>query len=254
VPVVRVWQPANEVERELASCLGQGDQPTYFQRLAAAQLFLPVVTTPGPDGTPQLVSWRVGERRYLPVFTSVTALTVAGLPGVDAVRRTSWRELRDGLPATGWALAVDPYSPIGVCVLLDGFDAAVRGVLTVPQLGPLPPSPTRPGPLLQAIDAADPDAYLAALLGEPLLVPVTEPPDYGLRPTGPNADGQFAVLVYTDAAQRPPDDRAYAAARLADVLRVWPDPDWWLVVDPGSEQQLVLAPQHLRELSEIHLH
>jgi hypothetical protein len=251
--VLRVWQPANEVERELASCLGQGDQRTYFQRLAAAELFLPVVATPGPDGAPQLVSWRVGELRYLPVFTSVTALTSAGLPGVDAVRRTSWRELRDGLPATGWGLAVDPYAPIGACVLLEGFDAAVRGALTVPQLAPLPPPPTPPGPLRRAIAAADPDAYLAALLSEPLLVPVTEAPDHGLRPAGPSADGRFAVLVYTDADQLPTDDRPYAAARLADVLRVWPDPDWWLVVDPGSEQELVLAPQHLRELSESHL-
>jgi hypothetical protein len=127
-------------------------------------------------------------------------------------------------------------------------------VLTVPQLAPLSPSPTRPGPLRQAIDAGDPDAYLAALLSEPLLVPVTEPPDYGLRPAGPNADGLFAVLVYTDADQLPSDDHPYAAARLADVLRVWPDPDWWLVIDPGSEQQVVLAPQHLRELSESQLH
>lgn len=86
----------------------------------------------------------------------------------------------------------------------------------------------------------DRDAYLAALVAGPLLLPVSPAAARGLEAAAwPTAllDGETHVLAFTSpeaiAACLPGERVEYRIISLAEIVHQWPDPAWWLAVDPG---------------------
>lgn len=86
----------------------------------------------------------------------------------------------------------------------------------------------------------DHEAFLAALAAGPLLLPVSPAAAAGLEPlrwaTGAH-EGRTYVLAFTSvaaiAACLPDREVRYRVTTIADLAANWPDPAWWLAVDPG---------------------
>jgi hypothetical protein len=91
-----------------------------------------------------------------------------------------------------------------------------------------------------AVTAGDREAFLTALAGGPLLLPVSPEAAAGLEPvrwaTGVH-EGQTYVLAFTSAAAIaaciPGQDVRYRVSTVTDLAKNWPDPSWLLAVDPG---------------------
>ncbi|MGW0434905.1 SseB family protein [Micromonospora sp. NPDC003197] len=108
-----------------------------------------------------------------------------------------------------------------------------------------------------AVEASDRDAFLAAFVGGPLLLPVSPEAAAGRAqlawPTGV-FDGLTHVIAFTSpeaiATCMPGESVSYRLVSLTDVVDSWPDDTWWLAVDPGLPIGLRLSVGELRELPD----
>lgn len=94
--------------------------------------------------------------------------------------------------------------------------------------------------LSTAAESGDRTAFLAALAAGPLLLPISPAAAAGQEPvrwaTAAQDETTF-LLAFTSAeaisACLPGQHVPYRVTNLADLVAAWPDPAWWLVVDPG---------------------
>jgi len=240
------WQPANEVERLMAEALTRGDTAEYFRTFAVATLALPTLLADHEEGQAQrMVTWDIDGETFLPVFTSVEALTECLDESCDAFSTVTYRELAEKWPEPSWRLAINPGSPIGAFVdVATVIEAALERVRV--------PAPESPADLFEAgvelaEDVDDHDLLLDTLLLSTVLLPVTkevpagaiEQSDFPWRVT---EDQPMATIsVFTSEEQMAADMSGpvpVVEVDLIDVLLAWPDPSYRLVVNPGSGLQM----------------
>ncbi|GAA4242773.1 hypothetical protein GCM10022254_77040 [Actinomadura meridiana] len=99
---------ADLLEPRLAEAKANGDNTTYFQLLANADLVLPA-TAPAvedPDRA-EFPTIAIGSSTYVTVFTSPGALARTGDRHPGLYRRTSFAQLASGWPDPTWRLAIN---------------------------------------------------------------------------------------------------------------------------------------------------
>ena len=95
--------------------------------------------------------------------------------------------------------------------------------------------------LLTAATAGDKGTFLSALSNAPLLLPVSPEAAAGREParwaTG-ESEGVTYVFAFTSpatiAACLPGQETRYLVTTVAELATDWPDPAWWLAVNPGT--------------------
>ncbi|WP_326558406.1 SseB family protein [Micromonospora sp. NBC_01796] len=235
------WAPANEVERRLRDAADAGDIPELMGILAGAPLYLPGFRDDGgpADGVRQRLLTRDRDGvPYLPVFTSPEALhrTVTA----DGWRPTSLSELARTMPS-GWGLAVNPVSPIGVLVAPEDVPTLVPDAAA---LAAFVPATELEGLLRDALAALDGEVLLDLLVIARVTVP-TQAVD---------VDGLPTIPVFT-SSERYHDffaghglDLATVDLDLVAVVRQWPEGDFRLAVNPGSPIAFSLGGDRVRGL------
>jgi hypothetical protein len=171
------WQPATEAEAAMAAAVRDGDQTAYLRALAGTALVLPI-TGPAAAGR-EPVTWATSVARgttWVLAFTSLAALP----PGLaNVVRRCPAFDVARAVAELGCGLAVDPGLPIQA-FLTPEATADLRE--WEPEWQPLD------GALRAAVAADDRDAYLRALLGARLVLPLPSEADAELDEPEPEAE------------------------------------------------------------------
>ncbi|GAA1808006.1 hypothetical protein GCM10009682_32270 [Luedemannella flava] len=239
------WVPANDTEHALAAALRDDVMEEYVARLLTATLYLP--SGPDPAAT-DLLTFTVGDERYLMAFTSPDALA-RQLRGVPAFRTTTCAELVEKWPDETWQLAIDPGLPIQAYLPVDVLAGVGAVELARNEVE---------DELAAAVAAEDLRAAVAALLLATVFVPVAEPtgaapgdPDFPWAPV--DVDGP-AVVAFTSAAQLDDllsDDAFLLELPFVDLVMDWPDPQWRLVVNPASELEVTVTGEEMGAVLDL---
>jgi hypothetical protein len=102
-----------------------------------------------------------------------------------------------------------------------------------------------------AVAAGDQIAYLKALSGESLVLPITPEAAAGREPVRfatSEAFGVKYVLAFTSGPALPPHVEHVRRAPLFEIVHAVADLGWGLAVDPGLSLQSFLAPEAVRDL------
>jgi hypothetical protein len=205
------WQPATEAEAAMAAAVRDGDQTAYLRALAGTALVLPV-TGPAAAGRAP-VTWATSVARgttWVLAFTSVAALP----PGLaNVVRRGPAFDVARAVTELGCGLAVDPGLPIQA-FLTPEATADLRE--WEPEWQPLD------GALRAAVAADDRDAYLRALLGARLVLPLPSEADAELDEPEPEAEWTGSAGAGSWAATAGPGSRAASAGTGDQPSDYWP--------------------------------
>ena len=103
--------------------------------------------------------------------------------------------------------------------------------------------------LLDATQAADQQAYLGVLQDAELLVPLAGD---GEHPMTSVVEGRTYLLAFTSPETlrtASGSELPYRSLRFADLVAGWPDPQWWLVVNPGTPVEAHLPASSLAQLA-----
>jgi hypothetical protein len=221
------WQPANDVERALLAATTAADLPEVMRILAAVPLFLPGFNDDDVAGTAPRQRLLTRERDgvpYLLVFTS--AATLHGTVTADGWRTTGLVDLARTTP-TGWGLAINPVTPIGVLIAPQDVQTLVP---TAASMADFVPANEVERLLRDALVAPDGEVLLDLLVTSRVTVPI-QPLD---------VDGVLTVPVFT-SPERYDDflngrelDVPTATLDLVALLRRWPGAEYRLSVNPGS--------------------
>ncbi|WP_157995779.1 SseB family protein [Thermomonospora amylolytica] len=245
-------------------------------------------------------------RVHVLAFTSAAAMRESFGPAHRHFVTLRFRDAAAGWPDARWWLLVDAGLPIEARLPSWFLTQLVEGDPRPPSAGPLSaPAPAQPAPetaaeeerpapvvtarhaagaakdapeqpfqpandvereLLRALAADDEDAFLKALAGAEVLLPVPRDMDYALKPgragfpwqTG-EVEGHTVIPVFT-SPERMRDLIGDAAAGqgpaehitlpFAAVARYWPDRDWGLAVNGGTPVGAILPGDRLAGLSE----
>jgi SseB protein N-terminal domain len=261
------WQPANEAERRMADALSRQDTTAYFQVLATAPLYLPAPPDDQvEDEGRSVVSILVEGRRFLLAFASPEAAVTGVGPAADSLVATTYRELVENWTDADMGLALDPASPIGVITDLATVMEAALERVQVPTVPDDPgaadlddPSPeaavTRAIEL--AVDDNDPELMMDSLALATVFVPVARSPQETLidqpgfpwRPT--TVDDAPTILAFTTPERMAASqgDDPHIEVPLVDLALAWPDPDYQLVLDPGTATTITLTAEELTGLA-----
>lgn len=260
------WEPANEVERAMLQALLEGDQRSYFQLVAVAELYLPQVSGL-PAGDQRFVTVELGGGMFLPVFTSVRALAARAGRAYDSYTVTNYLELRRKWPDPDWRLAINIGTPLDAYMPVEAIAEAAVGDLEVPTAAELMAAAeeevaydealrglrdAQPYPdedplaaLRAAGEAGDAYGFLDRLLDFPVLIPVARPvPAEAILeddfPWLPTADHMIEVFTSREELERRlPEPVDTIEAALTFVSANWPA-GYGLRIDPGSERNIEL--------------
>ncbi|GIH14068.1 SseB family protein [Rugosimonospora africana] len=225
------WQPATEAETAMAAAALDRDQTAYLRALGGTALVLPVTGAAAAGREP--ANWATSVARgttYVLAFTSIAALP-PGPPMV--VRRSPVFDVVRAITELGCGLAVDPGLPIQAFFTPEAV-ADLRE--WEPECQPLDAA------LRAAVAADDRDAYLGALLGARLVLPLPTEADAELEAepepesewTGSAGAGSWTAAGSGPGDQPPADywtavrsDRPFVEA--SAVSRDVTDPEfpWW---------------------------
>lgn len=111
-----------------------------------------------------------------------------------------------------------------------------------------------------ARDADDRREYFRLLSTAPLFLPLTDIPEPGEEPSGPqrfalwDMAGRTFLVVYTSAecltAKAGPGVEGYVQTDYAELSAKWPDPQWWLAVNPGMQLDCYLPIEAVRKAAD----
>jgi|GEM_PF-1272610 len=114
--------------------------------------------------------------------------------------------------------------------------------------------------MARARQADDRQGYFRVLAEAPLYLPVAEVPAEGAQPTGPQElptmeiAGRTCLIVFTSPeallAAAPGLAAGYAVTDYAELLAKWPNPDWWLTVNPGMELDCYVPIESVRAAAD----
>jgi len=225
------WVPANELEEALQAAAAAGDRGQVMGLLATAPLYLPGVEDRPGAGQRLLTKDREGVP-YLLVFTSVQTLH-------RVIRRDGWRlttlaELVRAWPdLTGgrWGLAINPATPVGVLVAPDHVASLL------PTGSDFEPVNDTERLLREALTTPDGTMLLGALVTSRVLV----------ASRAVQVDGVWIVPVFTSPQRCTefltllPNPIPVHEMSLVEVLSQWPNPEYRLVVNPGSSLAFSLS-------------
>jgi hypothetical protein len=241
------WQPTTGPEAAMLVAAEAGDRSALLAALVGGPLLMPV--SPAAAAGMEPPAWATGTldgQTHVMTFTSPEAIA-ACLPGQPiSYRLDSIPDLIATWPDPSWALAVDAGLPIGVR-------------LTAAELRQLPDLAV-PGEeaLRDAIRDGNPNALTAALLKAEMIVPLRPdgPPTRDLTDPDfpwwvlPNAAGQATLAVFTseERLHQALGDHDLVVVSSLQLAESWPDPQWWLALNPGTPLAADLPGTAVREL------
>jgi hypothetical protein len=207
VIVADAWQPATDDERRMRELLRDGDQESYYRRLAETELIVPV----DPETVDEVLegsakpSWPTIEldgRISVPVYTSAPAMRAAAGQRFQHFLKLKFAEIAEAWPEPGWWLLVNEGLPI-------------QGHLPswfVTQLAGGDPRPPSAGPP-RALPAAEADAQAALAAPDALAVPAVPARASATlsAPTAPPLDTSNASNSSNTADETGADESAAAA-------------------------------------------
>lgn len=278
------WRPANEVETGMLAALEEGDSRRYAQLLREAPLYVPAAPEPGG---PWPQSLPLPEGNHVLVFTSEESLDWALGGVVDSWRETGIAALQEVHPGDA-QLVVNPGAPIGVYLVLGEVEDLAEGRqellpveevqnamvdevlsevrrLALADLGgdaeavaALQPANELEERLREAVTELDFDAFLLALIGSDVVLPVTEPvgdpsliEDDGF-PWRTVGDDEIPVVPLFSSERVldtvAPGDGPRVTVSFLDVLLNWPTEDHVLCFNPGTSIELTLPGSSVPEL------
>lgn len=261
------FQPANDVERELLRAAANNDHDLFLQTLAGTDVLLPVpddtdyAMRPGRPGFP----WQTREvdgSTVVPVFTSperlVEAARAAGT-GTEYIKLPFNVALRYW-PNHDWLLAINSGSPAGGTVLaqqLPGLATWADQRAAQRMTNGFEPQNDVEGRLFDAARRRDTDAFFKILLGAQVLVPADPDTPWGVVPDDPafpwrpvSVHGRTSIQIFTSLKWM---NEAIGSSRfimptLMEMVTAWPDPDWDLVLNPGTPIDAAMPGEKVRSL------
>ena len=258
------WQPATGLEVALRDALHQRDEDSYARLLSTAEIFLPLPERP-PGNGPGWTTWTVEGRVHVLAFTSAQALATCLPEHRGGYRTLAYPELAAEWPSEEWWLAVNPGLPIEAYLPWWFVEQTGRGQDPRPPArpasadqaaaGPFSPADPTEAALADAAAAGDVEAYLRALLGAQVLVPVS--PETPPHATLGDAAFDWLTLLFDDGTRTVPVftsprlvPEPLAAARMVavevvDLVRVRPVAPWPLAVNPGTPIGIILPPDQV---------
>ncbi|MEO3781848.1 SseB family protein [Actinocorallia sp. B10E7] len=261
------FSPQNELEQRLHEAAQRRDAETFFGLLTSAQVMIPADpdtpwgARPGEPDFPWHPVPLKGEQAIM-AFTSPRWMHEA--VGQSRFVMPDFRELAANWPEHGWALVLNPGTPIDLTVPGDRLRAAVA---------PAEPQRARPAhfepgnrvdqDLDEAVLAGDTDDFLRVTLAAQVLVPVPATAPEELSPEHPDFDWSAAlsasppgpgasVRVFTShlRLQETVGDIRYVTVGFTDLISHWRRTDWTLHLNPGTRIGASLTGGQVRELSE----
>lgn len=276
-----VWQPANEIEYELVHALQEENSRQFALLVQSARLYLPVLPEPGSADWQELSDLLPLEQRHVLVYTSAEALADVFGRFTSGHVEISYDELIAGWPTEEELyLALNPGLPIGFVGPVGAIDdlaegreslvaighvqeavrAELRGQIRQAVLAELgaesKPSfvPTNPleTELVAALADGDENEYLTALMSGEVLVLTSQ-----------GAAGEDALWWVLETPTLPivvafssrsiveeicPSAPPGVVLPFLAVLTDWPSVDHALCFNPGTETELILTGDGLREL------
>lgn len=280
------WEPADELERDLAAALERGDGRRFAALLLSMPLFLPVLPERDSEMRRELDERFILDENHVLVFTSrAAAARILGDQHQECTE-TTLAAIVEQAPEPSRVLALNPGLPIGALVPLpavaqlaqghghlmsgkdfgeavrDEFHAQLRqACLAELGDGTAPDGAGKPAnefeeALIAAIERQDTDAFLEALIGADVVVPTSQdvsdfsklgPGEFPWRTVGP----AIPVFSSPDLADRlAPRARHRAELPFLAVLAFWPGEGHVLCFNPGVRTELVLSADHVGELLE----
>ncbi|MFF0524554.1 SseB family protein [Actinomadura nitritigenes] len=262
------FHPANDVERELLRAAANNDHDLFLQTMADTEILLPVpddtdyTLRPGRPGFP----WRTREidgSTVVPVFTSperlIEAAHAAGT-GTEYIKLPFTVALRYW-PDHGWLLAINSGSPAGGTVMaaqLPGLATWADQRAAARMTDRFEPQNDIEQRLFDAARRRDTDTFFKVLLGAQVLVPADPDTPWGIAPDDPafpwrpvTVHGRTSVQLFTSLKWM---NEAIGSSRfvmpsLLDVVSAWPDPEWTLVLNPGTPIDATMPGEQVRALS-----
>jgi hypothetical protein len=258
------WEPVNEVERTLRHAWLHNDTVLYLRTIAGAPLYLPgfaafpaELDPPGTDRPAprqRLLTWSRDGRTYLLVFTSPEALYQQLRGVVDGWRLSNMTELIGARPDPEWGIVINPNAPIGAYLDPDELNAMAELLAEEPVFYP---GAAAEAVMFRAQRAAQPGAYLDALLGSTVLVPLsTATTDDDLRRADfpwlvEEIDGAPTLSAFTSdlrVAEAVSDNTPTVRVEMLALAEAWPDPSWRLTVNPRSVITATFAGAQVSDL------
>ncbi|KAB2364189.1 SseB family protein [Actinomadura montaniterrae] len=262
------FRPANDVERELLRAAANNDHDLFLQTMADTEILLPVpddtdyTLRPGRPGFP----WRTREvdgNTVVPVFTSperlIEAAHAAGT-GTEYIKLPFTVALRYW-PDHGWLLAINSGSPAGGTVMaaqLPGLATWADQRAAARMTDRFEPQNDIEQRLFDAARRRDTDTFFKVLLGAQVLVAADPDTPWGIAPEDPafpwrpvTVHGRTSVQLFTSLKWM---NDAIGSSRfvmpsLLDVVSAWPDPEWTLVLNPGTPIDATMPGEQVRALS-----
>jgi hypothetical protein len=283
VEPTREWQPANEIEHELANALTAGDVRGYAQTVLSAPLYLPVPPDLGTEGWRELVVALGLTSPHVQAFTSLTGMSTVLGPYATEYREGDFATLARFWPDPDVVLALNPGLPISTTLpltalagLADGDESLVLGAdvatavaeeaqarireVCLTELGAVMPVNGSEQlaewetSLASAAEQGDVETFLGVLLEADVVVPTTtavpDPdqitePDFPWRTVSVGGLPVIPLLSSADAlaAEQPRVQVPFLAA-----LAGWPSTDHMMCLNPGSPTELFLSGEAIAEL------
>jgi hypothetical protein len=286
----------------MATALAEDDWVSYLGVLADVPLFMPGFASNEDGQPPRIVTEQIDNQTFVPVFTSPEALYEYAKDVAESFFVVSCAELAATWPDEGWRLAVNPRLPIGVHLGIDDLilavqestsrraagapdqpvaaggtimvaddavrDATADGVdeedltATAGALVDFQPANATELALHRALDAADEQGIVDALMGAEVLMPtavaLARPTrlDSPIFPWCPIEVQETRFMVVFTSAHRYAEGMSdlnapTVSVALADLLHAWPDRSCGLAINPGSTIELVLADQERDALIDL---
>lgn len=281
------WQPANEVELQLATALATEDSSAYAQAVLAAPLYLPV--PPGADtaGWPELLRELDLDFPHVLAFTSLAGMgTVLG-KYVEEYHEGDFPTLARFWPDPTVPLALNPGLPISAVVPLNVLTALADGNESLVSAGEVADamaeesqarirqaclaelgavaSPAGPEPageleiaLATAARQGDINEFVATLLESEVVVPTATTvvdPDLIVEPDFPwrtvSVGGLPVTTVFSSAAMLDrvgPVTQPRVQVPFISVIAAWPGEEHLLCLNPGSRTEMFLSGEAIAEL------
>jgi hypothetical protein len=237
------WAPDPAIAHRLKGAVNTGDRTGYLRTLARTGLVLPI--SPAAAAGDEPIAWAVEShegRTYAFAYTSTAAMGRPPRP----YRVCAAVDVAYGLPDRRWWLAVDTGRPTQVFLGPDGL-AGLRGAEEPVEAA-----------LRAAVASGTREAYLLALLGAEIVVPMLPDgspsrdltdPEFAWWPAE-ETGGRPAATVFTSEARlrATVGDVPWLAVDFADLVAVWP-PDRDAAINPGSPIGGHLPVETLRNLA-----
>ncbi|WP_027941965.1 SseB family protein [Amycolatopsis taiwanensis] len=281
-----VWQPANEIERELVRALEEEDSKRYAEIVLSAPLYLPVLPESGTPEWHELMRLLPMDDPHVIAYTSAETLAeVLGRFTRGHVETTYHAMAAGWPPEAGLSLALNPGLPIGfagsveaIYQLAEGRESLVaitdlqdavlaeartqirQGVLAELGGGPPESAPANPleNELAEAIGKQDQEGYLAALLGGQVVVPTTEQVPGPAAIDAPGFPWQVrkirdlpVITLFSSSAMMAriaPSVRHSLVVPFLGVIGNWPDDEHALCFNPGADSELILTGDGVMDL------